>query len=196
MAVQGAGEQDRGLLLPSPSCRGARLCLLPATVPPPPSSLTASAAPPACHIPGRVLPKGCSGRHQHHWPGLRAALQTVPQEHPGSSPHDRCAGEAGGGEGSPTPGAPDQNPKRRPALPQSSSERAGKWPACPCFLLFLSFLWRREGAPWPCPLQGQLFRRAVASCSAGTSSLSLARRASTLFPAVSFLVCLCASVHT
>lgn len=52
LAVQGAGEQDPGLLPGrGPSCRGPRLCLPPSpTVPPPPSSLTASAAPPACHI--------------------------------------------------------------------------------------------------------------------------------------------------
>lgn len=99
---KGQVSRTRGLLLlrapsaPPPS----------PTVPLPPSSLTASAAPPACHIlecPEGLAQDVISTIGQAFELRFKQYLRNPPRL---VTPHDRCAGEAGGGGGQPTPGGP------------------------------------------------------------------------------------------
>lgn len=76
------------------------------TVPPPPSSLTASVAPPACHIlecPEGLAQDVISTIGQAFELRFKQYLRNPPRL---VTPHDRCVGEAGGGGGQPTPGGP------------------------------------------------------------------------------------------
>lgn len=125
-----AGEQDRGLLLPrAPPAEGPVCASSQPHSPPPAQLLTACLHPQPAH-PGSV-PKGLlqdviSTIGQAFELRFKQYLRSPPRL---VTPHDRCAGEAGGGAGKQphSRGPTGQELERRPALPQSSSEKgAGK----------------------------------------------------------------------
>lgn len=120
---KGQVSRTQGALMPRTEAEGP-VCASSQPHSPPTAQLPNSlCCAPSLPHPG-VSRRARSGRHQHHRPGLRASLQTVPQE-PAQAryPPRQVRGQGGGGWVAPSQGPQTRTGKGGLLFPHSSSEK-------------------------------------------------------------------------